>query len=304
MHRNKLEVTFNDFPNFVLNNSEAFTSIVQFNNLITLAEKWELAAEIFHSDDESGMMESLLRSQIPANAKVLDAACGTGHNSFILQSMGDMNYNLTASDKDPNNLEIFKGKIAKAGIEIPSKLADWNNLVSDLGGEKFDAITCLGSSIPYYKSWKEDGNGYEFTQEGITHVLSEFKSSLNMNGKLFIGLSRYINKGLTETNLKFKRKKIEESIVGAQDSEYDMSWYFKYDWSEKRKRIWDCHIKNDFGDDYSFRLVSHLFDIDELVFFCEEVFGKGNVERRDLHSTSYDMFVICKNVATDEPANS
>src|SRR6185369_4214669 len=54
MHRTKLEVTFNDFPNFVLNNGDV-ASIVQFNNLITLAEKWEIAAEIFHSGDATGM---------------------------------------------------------------------------------------------------------------------------------------------------------------------------------------------------------------------------------------------------------
>jgi len=304
MHRNKLEVSFNDFPEFVLNNNAEFASVIQFNNLITLAEKWDIAAEIFHSDDESHMMEQFLKDEIPAKSKVLDAACGTGHNSFILQSMGDMDYTLTASDNDEDNLKIFNRRLVEAGIALDHKRADWNNLVRDLGGEKFDAITCLGSSIPYYKSWKEDGNGYEFTREGVTHVLEEFKNSLKMNGKLLIGLSRYINKGLTEINLKFKRKNIEKSVVGAQDSEYDMSWYFKYDWSEKRKRTWDCHIKNDFGDDYSFRLVSHLFDIDELVSFCEEVFGKGNVERRDLHSTSYDMFVICKKIATDDPANS
>jgi len=305
MHRSRLKVSFNEFPKFVLSNAEEFASITQFNNLIPLAEKWEIASQIWHSEDESSMIMQFFRSEIPANSKVLDAACGTGQHSFILQSMTDMSYVLTASDKDENNLSIFKKKLDRLGITISHKPADWNELTAKFPNEKFDAITCLGTSIPYYRSWNEDGNGYEFNREGVTHVLQQFKDSLKPNGKVLIGLSRHINKDLTETSLKFKRKRIEAGIIdGIQEDEYEMSWHFKYDWSQKRKRTWDCHIKNDSGDDYSFRLVSHLFDIDELVSYCEEVFGRGNVESRDIHSTSYDMFVICKNIATDESANS
>jgi len=294
IQRNKLEIAFKDFPNFILHNNSNFASIIQFNNLIPLAEKWEIASEIWHSNEEAEMMEKFFREQIQKDAKILDAACGTGQHSFIISSMKDMNYTLLSSDKDEDNLKIFKSKAADLGIIINCCKADWTKLVQDLGGEKFDVINCLGTSIPYYKSWKENGNGYEFTKEGLKQVLTEFKNSLNSKGKLIIGLSRHIAKNLTGTFLEFQPKRITNSKIGVPDGDYEMTWQFKYDWSAKRKRIWNCHIKNKIGDDYSFKLVSHLFDIEELELCCAEVFGEKNVEMKDIHSMSYDMFVICK----------
>ncbi|MFH1369897.1 MAG: hypothetical protein ABII09_01215 [Planctomycetota bacterium] len=47
------------------------------------------------------------------------------------------------------------------------------------------------------------------------------------------------------------------------------------------------------GNDYSFSLISHMIDRDELMNICRKFFA--NVMCIDLDSSFYDIFIICSN---------
>ena len=274
----KLTIAFTDFPNFMLTLRSSLSTRQRFANLLTLAQKWQLASEIWHSQKEESLLLSLVAKEVPdKKSTILDSACGTGFHAVILKANG---YNVTASDKDLDSLRIFERAAAEKSITIDTCHADWKKLSSDLDGRTFDAILCLGSSLPYYKTWQEDTNGTTFDEAELQEVLKNFQRCLKPHGKLIIGLSRHINKQYSKTDLTFNPKNIRHSLSDARDDEYVMRWEFRYDWAQRR-RDWYCDIRNQHGDDYSFDIVSHLFDIHELHECCKAVFGATNASIED-----------------------
>lgn len=287
---NNIHVKYCDFPAFILRTDVAKQH--RMENLIPLAEKWHLASEIWHSDKEQELVKAFLVQQIPDTAsKILDCACGTGYHSIILKEAGYEN--LVSSDYDKDNLEIFNRILDKKSLSIDTRVVDWNHMEQGFTPQQFDVVLCLGTSLPYYKSWKEDENNFEFDDADVKTIISKLKATVKPDGKLIIGLSRYINESLTENTLRFHTTSVRDNDSGARDAGYDMTWSFKYDWQTKR-RSWSCEMTNEYGDEYSFNLVSHLFDIDQLLEYCRAVFGADNATIFDLHRNNYDMYVVCE----------
>lgn len=75
--------------------------------------------------------------------KVLDCACGTGHDLIMLHSFG---CEVFASDLSASMLAQAQKNLLAAGIEVPFIQADFRQL-PDFFDVKFDAVVCLTNSI-------------------------------------------------------------------------------------------------------------------------------------------------------------
>lgn len=251
---------------------------------MTLADKWNLAAKIWHTDKEAEEIRSFLKPVLRSKNRVLDAACGTGFHTKILY---DLKKDVTASDISTQELDLLRKEIWINGVTI--KQADWRTLSESFKNVKFNAIICLGTSIPFYKSWndeedKEQKNQLIFENEEMVKIIKEFSACLDTDGILVLGLSRHNEKPETHVELVFDKNESGET--------YKMTWKFDLDW-KNRKRTWRSEIATPKGDIISFSIIGHLFDHEELKKLCKSVFS--DVEIVDLNPFHYDKYIVCKN---------
>jgi SAM-dependent methyltransferase len=93
---------------------------------------------------ESAVLHNLIQERAPGAASLLDVGCGTGGHLAHLRRW----YDVVGVDLDPNMLDEARRRLpADRFIE-----ADMRRL--DLG-RRFDAVTCLFSSIGYMRSVRE-----------------------------------------------------------------------------------------------------------------------------------------------------
>jgi glycine/sarcosine N-methyltransferase len=82
--------------------------------------------------------------------RILDAACGSGGHALALARWG---YEVTGADVSPAMITRAQQKAAEAGLAVPFVVSDLAALGSKLGGkglgERFDAVLCLGNSLPH-----------------------------------------------------------------------------------------------------------------------------------------------------------
>jgi len=275
-----LKISFSDFPSKI-NDENYIGKIEKIKNILPLADKWDLAASIWHGMEEENMLKKLIEHEFPKGASLLDAACGTGFHAICLKNAG---FNLIASDFDENNIEILKHKLSNLEIDFPLKQLDWQNLQNEYNNE-FDGVLCLGSSITYFESWDEDISELQWNQSKFEGIIKNLRKVLKNSGKLIIGVSRHYARHESGIIIKFIHKTIDSV-------RYTMEWSLNFDW-EIRKKTWDCIINNNNGDNFSFKLISHLLDLNELMDICKKVFS--NVRQQDIDSSFYDTFLICSN---------
>lgn len=75
--------------------------------------------------------------------KVLDCACGTGHDPIMLHSIG---CEVSASDLSESMLGQARKNLSAAGVDVPLIRADFR-LLPDCFDVRFDAVVCLTNSI-------------------------------------------------------------------------------------------------------------------------------------------------------------
>ena len=76
-------------------------------------------------------------------SKVLDCACGTGHDLILFNSFG---CDVSGSDLSDSMLSRARNNIAEARIDIPLKIADYRDLEKHYDSH-FDAVVCLSNAI-------------------------------------------------------------------------------------------------------------------------------------------------------------
>jgi glycine/sarcosine N-methyltransferase len=77
--------------------------------------------------------------------RVLDAACGTGMHAIALAQRG---YEVVGADLSPAMIERARANAAAAGVQVRFTVAGFGQL-STLVGTGFDALLCLGNSLPH-----------------------------------------------------------------------------------------------------------------------------------------------------------
>lgn len=102
--------------------------------------------------------------------RVLDTACGTGYHAIALAQQG---YDVVGTDLSPMMIRwAYRNSIA-AGIDVKFLVAGFGEMEAQ--GETYDAVLCLGNSLPHLLSSK-----------AVAGALADFAAVLRPGGFLLI----------------------------------------------------------------------------------------------------------------------
>jgi SAM-dependent methyltransferase len=103
---------------------------------------------------------------------ILDAACGTGMHAIALAQHG---YSAAGSDLSRGMIGRARENAAAAGVQARFETAGFGRLESTFGAQSFDALLCLGNSLPHLLSLPE-----------LVSALEDFAACLRPGGLLLI----------------------------------------------------------------------------------------------------------------------
>ena len=104
--------------------------------------------------------------------RVLDAACGTGMHAIALAQVG---FETVGADLSDGMISRARENAQAAGLNLPFKTAGFGNLAATFGPESFDALLCLGNSLPHL-----------LTAELLFQTLTDFARCLKPGGLAII----------------------------------------------------------------------------------------------------------------------
>lgn len=104
--------------------------------------------------------------------RVLDAATGTGMHAIALARNG---YAAAGADISLGMIEHARRNAQAAGVQVRFETTGFGNLVSTFGGGSFEAVLCLGNSLPHLLSHAD-----------LDSALVDFAGCLKPGGLLII----------------------------------------------------------------------------------------------------------------------
>lgn len=104
--------------------------------------------------------------------QILDAACGTGMHALALAKAG---YQVAGADFSAEMIKKAQLNAASAGLEMQFETTGFGSLASVFGESHFDAVLCLGNSLPHL-----------IQDEDIDFTLIDFFACLKPGGLLLI----------------------------------------------------------------------------------------------------------------------
>jgi glycine/sarcosine N-methyltransferase len=107
-----------------------------------------------------------------APVTVLDAACGTGKHVIALTEMG---FDCLGMDFSADMVNVARQNAENAGKTIPFKTAGFGQLNDSIEKDSFDAVICLGNSLPHL-----------LDEKSLNLALEDFRTILKTGGKLII----------------------------------------------------------------------------------------------------------------------
>ncbi len=78
--------------------------------------------------------------------RVLDAACGSGGHALALADWG---FAAAGADVSEGMISMARQKAAGRGLDVPFAVADFTELPAQYEAGAFDAVLCLGNSLPH-----------------------------------------------------------------------------------------------------------------------------------------------------------
>jgi SAM-dependent methyltransferase len=103
---------------------------------------------------------------------VLDAACGTGMHAIALAQAG---FSVAGADLSDGMVKRAHQNAQSAGVPVRFERAGFGELASVFGHAAFDALLCLGNSLPHL-----------LTTDELSSALSDFAACLKPGGMLLI----------------------------------------------------------------------------------------------------------------------
>jgi glycine/sarcosine N-methyltransferase len=104
--------------------------------------------------------------------RVLDAACGTGMHAIALARLG---FEVTGADLSAGMIERAGVNAEAADTHVQFNQAGFGELRCTFGGQGFDAVLCLGNSLPHL-----------LTPGQLSAALADFADCLKPGGMLLI----------------------------------------------------------------------------------------------------------------------
>ncbi|MRS02562.1 class I SAM-dependent methyltransferase [bacterium] len=103
---------------------------------------------------------------------ILDAACGTGMHALALTRAG---YQVAGADFSTEMIKKAELNALSVNLELPLKAVGFGSLASAFGESRFDAVLCLGNSLPHLIDENE-----------LLAALNDFFACLKQGGLLLI----------------------------------------------------------------------------------------------------------------------
>ncbi len=103
---------------------------------------------------------------------ILDAACGTGMHAIHLAKAG---FEVAGADLFDEMITKAKANAHQAGLSVDFRSAGFSTLATEFAGQRFDALLCLGNSLPHV-----------LTADAVMQTLQEFKGCLKPGGLLLL----------------------------------------------------------------------------------------------------------------------
>lgn len=113
-----------------------------------------------------------LQSEPGGYVTVLDAACGTGQHVIALSDLG---FECAGADFSKNMVEKARMNANETGHDIIFKHAGFGELSDVFDEESFDAVICLGNSLPHI-----------LDELSLAAALSDFRRVMRPGGKLIL----------------------------------------------------------------------------------------------------------------------
>ncbi len=109
--------------------------------------------------------------EIGANS-VLDAACGTGVHTIALAQTG---FQAAGADLSARMIARARENAHTAGLDVPFKTAGFGELATAFGTASFEALFCLGNSLPHL-----------LTPQLLSAALADFALTVKPGGLVII----------------------------------------------------------------------------------------------------------------------
>lgn len=113
-----------------------------------------------------------IQSALGSAKTVLDSACATGQHTLALAERG---YQASGADSSPAMIARARQNAAERNLAVHFKTAAFSELPQVFNRESFDAVLCLGNSIPHV-----------LDQAGLMASLEGFAAVLRPGGLLII----------------------------------------------------------------------------------------------------------------------
>ena len=168
---------------------------------------------------------------------ILDCSCGTWHHVYMMSKMG---FEVSGSDYSTSMLEVAKNNLTALNKDIKLKQCDFRYLENAFD-EKFDAITCLTTSLPHLH-----------TDKDLITAFKSMKNRLNDNGILIL------TQGATPATLKLPPIEV---VIERED--FTRVYVKEYDDRFQTIHILDLYHSKD-------RLENHQYDIKYRLLFDED----------------------------------
>jgi len=120
---------------------------------------------------EMPFLEACL-AQFAPGAPILDSACGTGMHAIALAQKG---YASAGADLSPGMVRRARANATQARVMVRFEAAGFGELAMTFGVQNFNAVLCLGNSLPHLLSEAE-----------LARAMSDFAACLHAGGCLIL----------------------------------------------------------------------------------------------------------------------
>lgn len=134
-------------------------------------------SEARYDEEEKFFKQLFSQSEVEID-KVLDCACGTGHHVVIFEKRLDLQ--AIGSDVSEAMVKRAKKVAERKEVNTDFKVLDFRKLTKQFSKKSFDAVVCVGNSLPHLK-----------TDEDLIKALKEMHSVIANQGMLILRLRNY-----------------------------------------------------------------------------------------------------------------